>query len=156
MTRRGFYLFSLWLPLIVPLILYIFGMLFKWLQLWLKFTPPNIEGIIGDILVFILFSTLFGGVQYIIFGITVALWFKYKNARYIGRASWTLPLLFAPICVLGLWLVLGDDRGTWDGYSGILGIAVVFGKFSLIIGYVYVLLAHAFAFIFSRIGFIKD
>lgn len=152
MTRRSWYLFSLWLPLLLPIMLLLISLVFAML-------PGQGENGMGwtfSIAIFLIFAAAFGGVQYIAFALCVAYWARGKEAWELSKVSWVLPVLFAPVCALGLFIyvVASNDsvKTLYDAVRMVMGFSAV----SILFGYFYVLLIHGLTWALARVGFIKD
>lgn len=155
MTRRGFYTMALWLPVTWPIIIS-FGEYFLHAFTWHQMS--KVSGII-------LISGMFGGIQYVLFAAIISFRFARREADYVSRSVWYLPMVFAPICSAGLWLFLkmvtmqashmrvrASEAAPIDLFSVTSNIFL----FVLIIGYCYVLVIKSLLFIIDKIGFVDD
>jgi hypothetical protein len=132
-TPRQFFLAVLLLPILVPL-----------LFLLMNFDKA------GAIL---FLSLIFGGAQYLIFAILVTvLLLRNDNIRFVRRLVWLAPLLFVPIQGVGwiLWRIFTGDVEL----NGIIPELIMFGIYSILVGYVYVLIASLLYYLSIRCGFI--
>lgn len=148
MKRKYFYLLALWFPLIVPLLVYVAGGTLSNFSHHGEMTLSQL----------ILLSGAFGGGQYFLFIVALIPWLARKDARFISRFTWWLPVIFTPVCGALGWLFFAVVDGTEvaNSMGGIGEMAWFFGAFCLGVGYGYVLLTHLLAFVLCRLNIIRD
>jgi len=108
-------------------------------------------GIINDALYF---SLYLGGSQYFVFMLGVMLWGRNKSSAQFDRVALFLPLLFAPVCGLGAFLMhLGYGRqNVAENAAG----SIVLALFALGYGYAYVGIMNQLTTVFKNANLFKD
>ncbi len=97
---------------------------------------------------FIFVASLFtAGIQYSLFAIGIACWWRKKPLNFIRRSSLLLPLLFLPIMLIGFVVISSKIIST----NTILAIVAI----SITIGYFYVALAHLTLWLCLKTGLAK-
>lgn len=142
-TLMQFYHFALWLPVILPVVMWSFS----YYPVDRKFVHDTPFPIFFNLIIF-------GVVQYTVF----ALWtlYKYRGATtlILRQISFTMPMSFAPFYAIGFLLAYMLSGFTIIGIDTIL-IALVFGLLSIPVGYFYVLTVRILEWILTKTGFIK-
>lgn len=142
-TLMQFYHFALWLPVILPVVMWSFGH-YPVDRRFAHNTP------------FPIFFNLitFGVIQYIVF----AFWMLYKHrgasSLLLRQISFAAPMSFAPFYVIGFLLAYMLSSFTIIGIDTVL-IALVLGLISIPVGYFYVLAVRVLEWILIKTGFIK-
>jgi hypothetical protein len=137
MKRRTFYWLIIWLPLIVPIIL--FG-----LEVLLK---VNLPGALSGIL----FSTIIYGIPYLLFASAISIWARKISTNNVKRISWILPILFLPVMIIVFGFLSDFNYISWNN---ILSMFAEITEITLIFGYGYILFACVIEFTFKKIGWI--
>lgn len=133
-TKKRFYLLSLWLPLVVPVL---FGLLclipgIKWF-----FVLPAIIGA-G--------ALLYGGAQYaVLMPLLYHFYLRHKTGDELQRLSWLLPVVYMPFAALcytavamtGHMPAVAPNLGSAAG-----GVWIIYFVVGIPTAYVYVLLVH--------------
>lgn len=138
-----FYHFALWLPVILPVVMWSFGH-YPVDRKFINNTPfPVFANLI-----------IFGVVQYTVF----ALWtlYKYRGASslLLRQISFTIPMSFAPFYAIGFLLAYMLSSFTMIGIDTVL-IALVLGLISIPVGYCYVISVRILEWVLIKTGFIN-
>lgn len=130
MTVISFYRRSLWLPIALPLVVTA-----------LQGAIP--AGQVKESLGLLPLSLVFGGAPYAIAAVILFLWMSDKPPRKVRRISFVFPLALAIVITL-VFSALGLVGTAAGGHAAAdaLNLGVVFGLFTLLIGYPYVLLVE--------------
>jgi hypothetical protein len=159
MMLRKWYQLLLFLPLAMPVLVWIINLYFGPMMRDGEYDPPPLS--FGkswwDIFSgFVLAAVFLGGLQYVAFIIGMLKWWKGKPLSYIKKTTWLLPLIFYPVCALGFIiyaLILTMAPGAiW--FDIILGFTL--SAYCIPIGYAYVALAHALTFAVRKTGWVRD
>ncbi len=142
-TLMQFYQFALWLPIILPLVL------------WGSGHYPVDRKFANNTPFPIFFNLItFGIIQYFVF----ALWMLYKyrgaSSLLIRQISFAAPMSFAPFYVIGFLLAYMLSSFTMIGIDTVL-ISLVLGLISIPVGYFYVLAVRLLEWILIKTGFIQ-
>lgn len=137
-TRKRYYFLSLFLPVAVPIVSGIIGII---PILGIPFLI--IAGITG-------LGLLFGGAQYALFVVLIYFWLRDKPPEIIEKRSWLLPLMYAPFAALLFTAVMVFSRWlnapVFDLEKALRLSAFLaqfmYGIVALAVSYAYVLLAH--------------
>lgn len=153
-NRKTWYYFALFLPLLFPLALLYTD---EFLSPQINYTglhPALRMGFefIRSIGFYLCSAVIFGGIQYLVFLAGVIWWGRRKTSDDFGRYAWLLPILFTPICGLGLALQLTPQGTLLNRLNFGLSIAL----FSLPIGYFYVGVTVLLTRILQAIGWITS
>ena len=129
-TTKRFFCFALTSPLWLPLLFspLVYFDLFEGL--------PALPALVGLLLA----SLVIGGIPYVIFLWSVFLHFQQREMHTLRIATWFFPLLFAGVIAL-LAFILGM-AGNGNRWNEAAWMAAIFGGFSLVFGYGYVLLTE--------------
>lgn len=151
MNRENLYLFALWLPLIVLAIISIGEAYLKHFW-WHQMSRATGYYLLGGMLV---------GIQYLLFAAMITWWFHKMPASFLRKLSWMLPVMFFPICFVGLWVFFQfaemqandlEYYTTDENQENILRTAIRLGVYSVIGSYAYVLAVHAFEGLLQVLG----
>lgn len=156
MNYRNFYTVALWLPLAWPVLISI-GEICLRQMMWHQMS--KLSGLI-------LLSGLFGGIQYLMFAAALSYYFSRRPIEGAKRLSWFLPLIFAPVCSLVLWMFFsmitmrasqiqvraGEAATPFDMVSVSTDVAI----FSVLAGYSYVILVHGVRLLLERWDYLRD
>ena len=130
---------------------------FPTLAIGIILTQPTgsfaVSGAIGDILGYLAYSLLIGGVPYCIISLFLLWWFRDREARFYAAFSWVFPLVFC-VFFFACWLVLSIVSGNSGGPP--LFTVLWFTSVILILGYSYVFLTHILAFALGKAGYLTD
>ena len=132
-TPRQFFLTMLLLPILAP-------------TLFALLHSENAGAIL-------LLSLTFGGVQYLIFAATMTLLFvRTDNIRLMRQLVLFSPLLYVPLQGLGwiLWRMVNEGAEL----NGVISELIIFGIYSIFVGYAYVAITSLLYFIGATCGFI--
>ncbi|MEX0720736.1 MAG: hypothetical protein WD059_08725 [Balneolaceae bacterium] len=140
MSEKQYFNRSFLAPIIVPFFAYVIALLIG----------PG-ESLILDGAYFLFFSLLYGGIPYLIFLAFYFYWQKNKNAKQIKYFTLVAPFIFTSIFLVLFFLYVGTiETGGFSGmisgdgfWSGIL----MFGKFSLLTSFGYVLAIYLIYYI---------
>jgi hypothetical protein len=148
MTLERFYQWSTVLPLALPVATAPLTLLSE--------NDVVILGAIGRFARVLLAAAVAGGVSYLLLGLPVLWLLRHQSARVYQLVSLVAPLAFtAALCIY--LLIVSAVRGP-DAPD--LGSGVASGRFVapwvLGIGYFYVAVAHALAFLLKRIGVVRS
>lgn len=135
-SLRGYYLFSLTLPYIFPLIIYVVMRLLE--------VRSSLVGI------FIFAAAFVYALPYFLFMVGAITWLYKKTAQDISRKLWLLPFFFMPVVLLVFALLEGF---TFRPSS--LNMLVQLAITTLVYGYFYVLLAHGLAWILLKCRLVR-
>lgn len=154
MTRRHWYVLCLWFPLILLVVISLGeGILRRFWWHEMTYTSS-----------YILLSGVIGGIQYLLFAAALTLGFAGKPRDVIYRMSWVLPLMFFPVCFVGLWMfqqhaemhALAQAYITDRTQQDILGFCIRLSMYAVGVGYVYVAGSHGLIWLLSRFGLVKE
>lgn len=138
---RGYYSLALWFPFIIPLLIVPI--------LALLDLPKSLE-VYGYL---IIGSGVLVGVQYLLFATIIKSWWFKKDRNFIRLHSFLLPVYFLPISVLSLTVLFM----LLDGHiREVAKYMLMFTKFTLLIGYGYVVFAHVMGFTLKKLKLIHD
>lgn len=150
-SLKNYYLFALWLPLIIPAIIYITD-------------PHEANRGIGDNILPALFyaSAIVGGAQYLVF----ALWTSYRyhksSADELEDFFYKAPVQFVPICAAGvlLFFIIGDLNSSHPSFPYGLG-NILIGSFIISLpaipyGYFYVFLTIVLKSLLTGLDIVKE
>lgn len=138
---RCFYIFSLWLPLLLPAIVYCID----------ERQGAATSYFHSLATLYILVPWYVSGVQYVLF----ALWALFRCYRmsiddieaFLSKA----PVYFIPFCLTGVWLFLfyqqPSESGTWFKWS-----IIAIPPACLIYGYMYVCITHGMGWLFQKLN----
>ena len=106
---------------------------------WALFSPFVLAAIFwiwptDSIFMVLPFAVAIAGIPYCIFCAVFILWSRNRHERAVKKASWLLPLIFAPIAGMGALIVSGDPIFT----KGSFGVMAALGGYTIVIGYFYV------------------
>jgi hypothetical protein len=146
MTLKRWYQLCLLLPLAFPLFLAALSWLFT--GSFMGGQAPRPEMVMPFLTLpvialqsfsfLLLTGLMLSGIQYLIF-IGFLMWFyKDRDTVFWGRLSFLLPVVFVPVCALGLFLY---NPGT-----------LFLAFFAIPYGYLYVLIAHLLTLLLLRLG----
>lgn len=155
MTRRHLYLLSLWLPLMLLVVISISEAILKnfW---WHQMSPA---------LGYFLLSGMMGGLQYLLFAAGITWRFARMDIDFLNRMSWVLPIMFFPVCFMGLWVFFqlaemqalrADIHNNERAQQDILAFCIRLGMYSVAGGYLYVGITHLLASLLIRAGFMQE
>ena len=99
-------------------------------------------------------SLLFGGLQYVVMVVLLAVIYRHKDINFWHRLTYFLPIIYAPFAFGGYILfayVLGHTST-----NTLLMMAPFVGIVSLVLGYVYVLAYQLFTFSARRFKLLCD
>jgi hypothetical protein len=122
MSEKRYFAAMLFLPLLVPVSIYVFG-----------------ENLVTGVL---FLSLGFSGVPYIIFSILVLFWIRGRGITHIRRLSYVSPILFIPMQALYLSARFAMDKAANTELTGLGGSIFVSAVYIMVIGYAYVLLVN--------------
>jgi hypothetical protein len=154
LTLKKYLIYVLALPLIIPAI--VWGLV--------EILPSDSflfqNNILGDIGAALLMSLIVGGVPYVIFLIVTAIFYRNKSGRQLLEYCYFSPLIFYGIIMIcGVFYLLYDiitkgfDSSIWV-LQNFFSAAVIYGIYTLLIGYTYVGFAILVLFTFRKFGFI--
>lgn len=155
MTRAHLFLFGLWLPLMVIAIVSIGEALLK--QLWWH----EMSRATG----YLLLGGMMGGIQYLLFAAVVTLKFHRMDADFLARLSWVMPIMFFPICFVGLWVFfqLAELAANREQYftaqtiqDSILATSVRFAAYGVAGSYLYVACIHGLGKLLKWLGLMRE
>ncbi|AFK63905.1 hypothetical protein TKWG_20940 [Advenella kashmirensis WT001] len=136
MTLKNFYRATLFLPIVAPLIISIFGK--TSLGWWLTM------------------SIFISGIEYIIFAIAMFyLIGKYRTDKKIRRLFWLSPPIFIVIAICGWYIGLYIDRLTNPSLIVSFDMVYIFLFYGLLIGYGYCLFFELIYRVFQSLGWIS-
>lgn len=154
MTRRHWYLFTLWLPLIVLSIVSIGEALlttFWWHQM------SRATG-------YLILAGMMGGIQYLLFAGWVTWKFIAMPADFLAKLSMVLPLMFFPICFVGLWVFFqfAEASANAEHYytditvqDSIMAASVKLGVFGVAGCYLYVSGVHFLGWVLEQLRLMR-
>lgn len=140
MTVRTFYQRALFAPVLLPLLL-----------APLLLVDDGMRTTAGGIIVYVAYSMVLGGVQYVAFALAFARWMRGRPDAAIRRAVWLAPVVFLPFLLLP-WLVVEAMNKPTNVAERIWNAVALLGGFGLLFGYVYVLAAQATLALLERRG----
>ena len=155
MTRRNLYVFALWFPLMLLVAISIGEALLKKAG-WHQMSPAA-----G----YLLLSGAMGGIQYLLFAAAITWRFARMDVDFLQRLSWVLPIMFFPLCILGLWvffetsLMHNRQALTADPkqvQQDMLAFCIRLGMYSGAAGYAYVAFTHALVRGLSSMGLLLE
>jgi hypothetical protein len=144
LRRITFYRAALFLPVIVPAVL--------WAVLSGFGEQISMRDADAELAAFFLYSLPIAGVPYILFACGFAWWMRDKAPGVLRQATFRAPILFIPCVWLVLLLqsILFSDPAATGGVPGLLLVA--FGV--LLVGYTYVGVVEAARWCAERVGFL--
>lgn len=154
MKRRHFYLFALWLPL-VSLVFISLG----------ESVLSHYSWHYSDVSVFVLLAGTMGAIQYLLFAAAVTWRFARADTRFLRRLAWVMPIMFFPVCTVGLWLFLialsvnastEQVRLHFVTADTIHTFCILFGMYTMMAGYVYVCMIQAIQFGLTKMHLLED
>ncbi|HQU81777.1 MAG TPA: hypothetical protein PKY59_01545 [Pyrinomonadaceae bacterium] len=145
-----FYRFSLFLPIIVPLLISP-AMLFL----------PTMSHNLGLIVLFVVYSVLAGGIPYLILAIPLFFRMRNKTENHIRKRLLLMPVgMIAIFAIFALAAFIGSlfsaDRNTFATFKGGLESLLFVSLFTLIFGYFYIGLTFGILWLLKRSGRIKQ
>jgi hypothetical protein len=154
MKRKHFYLFALWLPL-VSLVLISLG----------ESLLRRYDWHYSEMSVFVLLSGTMGAIQYLLFAAAVTWRFARVDAEFMKRLSWVMPVMFFPVCTIGLWIFLmaisinassEQVRTHFVTADTIHSFCILFGMYTMMAAYLYVGMIHAIMFLLNKLQLLED
>ncbi len=155
MKLRRFYAFALWLPLILLVAVSIGEAALRQLM------AHEMSAATGYVLLF----GVMGGIQYLLFTAAVTWRFARMDEAFLKRISWVMPIMFFPVCIVGLWiffevallhasqaLTVSPERGQQD----VLAFCIRLGMYAVLVGYAYVVCVHASARGLRHMGLLEE
>ncbi|NBO17735.1 MAG: hypothetical protein EBV03_00625 [Proteobacteria bacterium] len=154
MTRRHWYLFALWLPLIVLSIVSIGEALlatFWWHQM------SRATG-------YLILAGMMGGIQYLLFAGFITWKFHGMSSDFLAKLSMVLPLMFFPVCFFGLWVFFQSaelSANKEDYYTdvtvqdSIMAASVKLGVYFVAGCYFYVACVHILGWVLEQLRLIR-
>lgn len=155
MTYRHLYVFALWLPLMLLVLISVGEAMLK------QFGWHEMSSATG----YFILSGVMGGIQYLLFAAAITWRFASMDEDFLRRVSWAMPMIFFPICFVGLWVffqlahkhaiqeqVLSVEHVQQD----ILAFCIRLGVYSVLGGYVYVGCTHGLAWALNKCGLMED
>jgi hydrogenase/urease accessory protein HupE len=95
--------------------------------------------------------------QYLVFYLGIWVWSRHKTVEQMRRLTWYLPLLFVPVCAVGLGIyALYKGVPFAELFNTIFGSMILFSPFIVFYGYIYVMFAHLLTWIFKKFGWIVE
>jgi hypothetical protein len=143
--RITFYRGALFLPVIVPAVLWAVVLAFSE-QISMRETD-------AELLVFFMYSLPIAGVPYILFACGFAWWMRGKAPSVLRHATMWAPIVFVPVVWLVLLaqsIILNDPTAT-GGVPGLLLVALGV----LFVGYTYVGVVEAARWCAERVGLLS-
>ncbi len=150
---RNYYLFALWLPLIVPAIIFII------------YRHDTNTGIATNILpIFFYASVIFGGVQYLGFILWATYRYHKSSAEELEEFFYKAPVQFIPICASGIliFFIVVDLLKYHSLTSLVFSIssnivpAIMISALAVPYGYFYIALTHVLKFFLIEFYLIKE
>jgi hypothetical protein len=145
MSPERFFRWSIWSPLLVPVIYLAIVYLAKSVGL-----QPEVGGV-GWIL---FYSMLIGGVPYVVFAFTLAWLMRKATLRKMQLVSLCAPVLFAVLIFVVVAALSFSDLSVY-GATQPLVPALFYAAWSLGVGYVYVGLVYTLFFGLQTVGVIS-
>ncbi len=155
MKRRNLYLLALWLPLMLVVLISVGEASLE------HFWWHSMSTATG----YFLLSGMMGGIQYLLFAAAITWRFATMDVDFLTRISWVVPLMFFPICFVGLFIffqlaemhahheqALATERVQQD----MLAFCIRLGMYSVLGGYVYVGIMHLLAGLLSRLDLLEE
>jgi hypothetical protein len=140
-SRKVWYHLALATPVVLPAILWAFDALCP----------------LGKLLTVLFFYTytavIFGGFQYVGFVGLIIWWGRNKTADQFRHFVWLWPIIYAPVCGLGLVLFQGMRSG-WPNVMQGVPAAISIGLLSIPIGYFYVCVVIALTRLLQKAGWV--
>jgi len=144
MSGRGFYRWSLFLPILAPAALLAF-----------ELTGGRHGPLLGGTIEFLGFSLVFGGIPYGLLALWLARWMRGKTENEIRRVSYLAPILMLPIfwgCLFMYEIVASWPHADAQHLSG----GALLSPFVLLLGYAYVLLVNGLLMLLKKGGVVRN
>ena len=132
------YQFSLLLPLAIPILF----------APALYLAVPSVGETLGLVVLIIVFSGIIGGLPYVILAAGLAFWMRNKNEKQIRGVLALSPLFMIALLAIALSILRFVPSDSWDvlhSISGFFGMLGVLSFFTVVFGYVYVLIVFGIA-----------
>ncbi|MBY0406349.1 MAG: hypothetical protein K2Q01_01555 [Rickettsiales bacterium] len=155
MTRRHLYVIALWLPLLLVVFVSVGETFLE------KFWWHEMSSATG----YFLLSGMMGGIQYLLFAAAITWRFAGMDEDFLTRISWVMPIMFFPLCIVGLWVFfqLADLSARHDPVynlehpkQDLLPFCLKLGMYCVGGCYAYVAAMHLLARTLWRYGILKD
>ncbi|WP_339617135.1 hypothetical protein [uncultured Gilvimarinus sp.] len=93
------------------------------------------------------FAIAIAGIPYCIFCAAFILWSRKRHEGTVKKATWLLPVIFAPIAGIGALIVSGDSIFS----KGSLATMAALGVYTITIGYFYVISCWLVYFLLNKV-----
>ncbi len=129
MTLKRWYHCMLFMPLMMPVIIFICVAVSGYEVVMLN---------IGMLLRFLMICSLIGGIPYLFFALAVLWWGRHKTTDQWKKASWWLPWIFTPVCAVFFLAGFLYEYPQGDAVQS----ALIMAAFCVPVGFMYVIFVH--------------
>lgn len=149
------YLYALWLPLVLIAVISIGEAILK------NFWWHQMSRATG----YFLLSGMMCGIQYLLFAAFATWRFHRMDARFLSRLSWVMPVMFFPLCFVGIWVFfqwaeMHANRAqyytTQEEQDSILNSSIMLGTYCVFGSYLYVSIVHLVGWFLDKCGLMEE
>ena len=142
MSNASFLRWSVWVPLVAPLVGWYLAAL----------VPTELTVAIGTSLIG---GLIYAGLPYLLFASAIVLWARGRSLHELRRCAWFAPVLFAPLAGLGFVAFLVITFGALTA-TGAFEAWAQASSIALIIGYLYCGVILGLVAVLTRMGWLSE